>query len=114
MNKANKYILRQSLLVATGLLGASLMPVYAEVTTVTPPPAKKIYKIKSVSKNLLRTVEKAALTHIKPVFGAETALIPKKFLEGQESTQNASTILSFVPGVYGGPMSQDKKSESLS
>ena len=99
MNKANKYILRQSLLVATGLLGASLMPVYAEVTTATPPPAKKIYKIKSVSKNLLRTVEKAALTHIKPVFGAETALIPKKFLEGQESTQNASTILSFVPGV---------------
>lgn len=98
MIKANKQLLRQSLLVATGLLGGSLLPVPASAT-ITPPPAKKVYKIKSVSKELLQTVEKAALTHMKPVFGAETALIPKKFLEGQESTENASTILSFVPGV---------------
>ncbi|MBU2760147.1 TonB-dependent receptor [Acidithiobacillus sulfurivorans] len=96
MTKAKKQLLRQSILVAVGLLGSSLLPVHA-ATSATP--TKKVYKIKQVSKDLLRMVDKAALTKVKPVYGAETALIPKKFLHGQESTQNASTILSFVPGI---------------
>ncbi len=62
-------------------------------------PDKKVYKIEGVKKNLLRMVDKKALTQVKPVYGAETALIPKEFINGQESTQNASTILSFVPGI---------------
>lgn len=96
MSKAKKQLLRQSILVAVGLLGSSLLPAHA-ATSATP--TKKVYKIKQVSKDLLRMVDKAALTKVKPVYGAETALIPKKFLHGQESTQNASTILSFVPGI---------------
>jgi len=60
---------------------------------------KKVYKIQGINKNLLRMVDKAALTHVKPVYGAETALIPKEFIKGQESTENASTILNFVPGI---------------
>jgi len=60
---------------------------------------KRVYKIKRITKDLLRMVDKAALTRVKPVYGAETALIPKEFVKGQESTQNASTILNFVPGI---------------
>lgn len=101
MIKRKTRLLRQSILVAIGLLGSSLIPAYAATST---PPTKKVYKIRKIDKNLLRQISKASITKVKPVYGMETALIPNKFIKSLKLTENANTILNFVPGVNASSM----------
>lgn len=101
MKKLN-FSINNAIAITCGLLcGGHMM--LAQAATINKQ-GKKIYKIKKIDKNLLRQVDKDELTKVKPVYGMETALIPRKYIKGLEATQNASTILNFVPGVNASSM----------
>lgn len=60
---------------------------------------QEVHKIKRINKLIVSKTEQEAETMVKPVYGMETAVIPKKYIEQHDVDSNATTILNSVPGV---------------